>query len=98
MKLSKTLLILTFISASVFANDTRYKEGDCIMAVNSDWTWFREYVMVQHIVKVNGYGDNWLYLLTFPNRRGKDVWGIFSPSQIDESNNTIKVKSSFCKQ
>jgi len=98
MNLKKFLVVFLFIASSAFALDKKYEEGSCIMAVNSDWTWFREYALVQHIVKVNGYGDDWLYLLTFPNRKGKDVWGIFSPSQIDESNNIIKVKSSFCKQ
>jgi hypothetical protein len=93
MKYLSVLLLLVFsLARSHELSDQKYDLGDCITPIQENWSWYKEYAVVDDFGTSMKADGATVYFLVFPNRVSAS--GSFNKNQIDQY--TTKVPWEYC--
>lgn len=91
---SKELLLLCFLfSVASWSNAgiPKFRAGDCITPIDSAFTWYGKFARIVAVSKIEGFAEERLYVLAFPNAVSNSV--LFS-LEIEKS--VVKVQDELC--
>lgn len=87
-----TIFLIILLPLFLWANEKpKYVRGDCITPIVESYSWFGEYALVEAFSKIEGFGNEKSYVLSFPFSGSNSA--IFS-KEIEQV--TKKVAGSFC--
>ena len=85
-------LLLLSVNCSASTEKGKYDQGDCIMANDSNYSWFGEFAKVEAYSRIKGFAGP-QYILFFPTYKADAV--LFGP-EIEQ--HTIKVGNNLCQR
>ncbi|EML9988423.1 MULTISPECIES: hypothetical protein [Citrobacter] len=85
---------LALVSSNCLASEEtgKYEQGDCIMASDTNYSWFGEYAKVEAYSRIKGFAGP-QYILYFPTYKANAV--VFG-TEIEA--HTIKVGKNYCQE
>ena len=90
---TKLLLVFSLCSVASWSSAVtpKFYAGDCVTPIDKTFTWYGKFARVDAVSKIEGFSEERLYILAFPNAVSNSV--LFS-LEIEKS--VAKVPRDFC--